>query len=43
MQVCDKTNRIFKHATLCYRAFSDDVTAALLLFQNNDTAAMMVY
>ena len=26
-----------------YRAFSHDVTAALLVFQNNETAAMMVY
>ena len=26
-----------------YRAFSDDVTAAILVFQNNETAAMLVY
>ena len=26
-----------------YRAFSHDVTAAILVFQNNETAAMLVY
>ena len=26
-----------------YRAFSHDVTAAILVFQNNGTAAMLVY
>jgi len=26
-----------------YRAFSCDVTAAILVFQNNETAAMLVY
>ena len=25
------------------RVFSDDVTAAILVFQNNETAAMLVY
>ena len=27
---------------IIYRAFSDDVTAAILVFQNNDTTAMLV-
>ena len=26
-----------------YRAFSHDVTAAILVFQNNEAAAMLVY
>ena len=26
-----------------YRAFSHDVTAAILVFQNNETTAMLVY
>ena len=26
-----------------YRAFSDDVTAAILVFQNNETASMLVF
>ena len=33
------------HAMQCfgYRAFSHDVTAAILVFQNNGTEAMLVY
>ena len=27
---------------LCYRAFSRDVTVAILVFQNNETAAMLL-
>ena len=26
----------------CYRAFSRDVTVAIMVFQNNETAAMLV-
>ena len=28
---------------VCYRAFSHDVTAAILVFQKSETAAMLVY
>ena len=28
---------------ISYRAFSHDVTAAILVFRNNETAAMLVY
>ena len=31
------------HSAISYRAFSHDVTAAILVFQNNETAAMLVY
>ena len=31
------------HVTLDYRAFSHDVTAAILMIQNNETTAMLVY
>ena len=30
-------------STSRYRAFSHDVTAAILVFQNNEMAAMLVY
>ena len=30
-------------ASVRYRAFSHDVTAAILVFQNNEKAAMLVY
>ena len=33
----------FKLYNVCYRAFTLDVTAAILEFQNNETAAMFSY
>ena len=29
--------------SLCYRSFSSDVTAAILVYQNNEMAAILVY
>ena len=33
---------VFAYASYYYRVFSHDVTAAILVSQNNDTAAMLV-
>ena len=45
--VDDKMDEIYnleeKLAKVGYRAFSHDVMAAILVFQNNETAAMLVY
>ena len=36
-------NLLHKHQSAgCYKAFSHDVTAAILVFQNNERAAMLV-
>ena len=34
---------MYRMLELCCRAFSRDVTVAILVFQNNGTAAMLVY
>ena len=34
---------MYRMFELYYRAFSRDVTVAILVFQNNETAAMLVY
>ena len=34
---------MYQMLELYYRAFSRDVTVAILVFQNNETAAMLVY
>ena len=34
--------RVFKGKTLAYRVFSHDIMAAILVSQNNETAAMLV-
>ena len=35
--------RFFTSTTVFYRALSRDVTAAILVFQNKETAAILVY
>ena len=35
--------RLYMYNGRTYRAFSHDVTAAILVFRNNKTAAMLVY
>ena len=49
-QACGNRRKTFKLCTTAtypkifsFRAFSRDVTAAILVFQNNETAAMLVY
>ena len=38
-----KKVRLYMYNGRTYRAFSHDVTAAILVFQNNKTTAMLVY
>jgi len=38
-----KQSKSKQHARLRYREYTHDVMAAILVFQNNETAAMLVY
>jgi len=38
-----KQSKSKEHARLRYREYTHDVMAAILVFQNNETAAMLVY
>ena len=32
-----------RQSSICYRSFSSDVTVAILVYQNNEIAAILVY